>query len=178
MDLENTAEDPLSRGMLPESTYRVEGIDPSVSTRDIVRCLSGLFDHTGRRINFEIVWVDDTTFLVAASYRAPPIQRPASPAEEGEVSDERAEVAGRPVVEDNSAEVLKEHGQLIFNQLRGRFQTESIMTLDEHWKLMGNAGKGEEPSFLSRVLSIFRLGRKRKVDGEGEQSAAKRRRTS
>ena len=172
------AEDPLSRGMLPESTYRVEGIDPSVSTRDIVRCLSGLFDHYGRRVNFEIVWIDDTTFLVAASYRAPPVRRPASPAEEGEVSDERAEAARRPVVEDNSASILNEHGQLILNQLRGRFSNENIMTLEEHLKVSGNPGKEEPRSFLSRVLSLFGMDRKRKADGEGVQSAPKRRRTN
>ena len=34
--------DPLSRGMIATAAFRVSGFDPSVSTRDIVRCLSGL----------------------------------------------------------------------------------------------------------------------------------------
>jgi poly(A)-specific ribonuclease len=70
MDLEQpTSGDPLSRGMLPDCTYRVADIDPSISTRDIVRCLQSLTDDSGRTVNFEIVWVDDTTFLVAANYK-------------------------------------------------------------------------------------------------------------
>lgn len=67
MDLEQL-DDPLSRGMLPETTFRVAGIDPSVSTRDIVRCLANLQDADNRRVNFEVIWLDDTSFLVATSF--------------------------------------------------------------------------------------------------------------
>ena len=58
--------DPLSRGMSANSTYRVVGSDPSVTTRDIIRCLSNLNTEGNARVHFEIVWVDDTCFLVAA----------------------------------------------------------------------------------------------------------------
>ena len=63
VDLENPTGDPLSQGMSPPSTFRVSGSDPSVTTSDIVRCLANLTD-TER--HFEIVWVDDCTFMVAA----------------------------------------------------------------------------------------------------------------
>jgi poly(A)-specific ribonuclease len=65
VDLEE-AVDPLSRGMSAATTFRVGGSDPSVTTRDIVRCLTNLSNDDSVRVHFEIVWVDDTTFLVAA----------------------------------------------------------------------------------------------------------------
>jgi hypothetical protein len=67
IDLEIPESDPLGRGMSPESTFRVSGIDPSVNTREIVKCITGLTDSQDQRINFEIIWVDDSTFLVAAT---------------------------------------------------------------------------------------------------------------
>ena len=73
IDLESPlSSDPLQKHMSLESTYRVSNMDPTVTTRDIVRCLSGLIDQQGRRVNFEIIWVDDTTVLVAATLRHPP----------------------------------------------------------------------------------------------------------
>ena len=65
MDLEKKR-DPLCKGMDERSAFRVSGFDPSVATRDIVATLSGLIDQNGNRVNFEIVWLDDTTFIVAA----------------------------------------------------------------------------------------------------------------
>jgi CAF1 family ribonuclease len=62
IDLEEV-DDPLSRGLSAATTYRVEGSDPSVTTRDIVRCMT---ESGSVPVKFEIVWVDDTTFLVAA----------------------------------------------------------------------------------------------------------------
>jgi hypothetical protein len=60
----------------------VADIDPSVSTKTLSGA-SGMTDDSGRTVNFEIVWVDDTTFLVAANYK----QDESTPAEveEGEV---------------------------------------------------------------------------------------------
>jgi hypothetical protein len=66
IDMESPTSDPLGRGMSPRSTFRVAGMDPSVTTRDIVRCLTGLVDSQGQRVNFEIIWIDATTFLVGA----------------------------------------------------------------------------------------------------------------
>jgi hypothetical protein len=66
IDLENPSLDPLHRGLSATSTYLVAGIDPSINTSDIVRCLSNLTDSQEHRVHFEIVWVDDQTFMVAA----------------------------------------------------------------------------------------------------------------
>ena len=44
-----------------------QDIEASISTRDIVRCLTGLSDSNGARVNFEIIWIDDTTFLAGAT---------------------------------------------------------------------------------------------------------------
>jgi hypothetical protein len=145
MDLEDAAYDPLSRGMLPEFTYRVSRIDPLVSTRDIIRCLSDLFDSQSRRVNFEIIWIDDTTFLVAASYR--PLPPP--PAEDGEV------VA--PADTDETTRVLQEHGPIIFEVLRNRFKHETILTLAEHLdslKIVEDE-PAESPSIFSKIWDLF-----------------------
>jgi len=66
IDLDDPSEDPLRRGLSPTSTYRICGIDPAITTGDIVRCLSNIVDEVQRQVHFEIVWVDDRTFLVAA----------------------------------------------------------------------------------------------------------------
>mmetsp|Transcript_35305 Transcript_35305/g.85630 ORF Transcript_35305/g.85630 Transcript_35305/m.85630 type:complete len:666 (-) Transcript_35305:2327-4324(-) len=66
IDLESPGSDPMGNGMSRESTYRVAGINSSVSTRDIVRCLTGLNDSDGGRVNYEIIWIDDTSFLAGA----------------------------------------------------------------------------------------------------------------
>ncbi|GAX16658.1 poly(A)-specific ribonuclease [Fistulifera solaris] len=145
MDLEDAAYDPLSRGMLPEFTYRVSRIDPLVSTRDIIRCLSDLFDSQSRRVNFEIIWIDDTTFLVAASYRPPP----PSPAEDGEVIAH--------VDPDETTRVLQEHGPIIFEVLRNRFKHETILTLAEHLDSLKNADEelAESQSIWSKIWDLF-----------------------
>ncbi|CAJ1945089.1 unnamed protein product [Cylindrotheca closterium] len=66
IDLESPGSDPMVNGMSRESTYRVAGIDSSVTTRDIMRCLTGLNDSDGVRVNYEIIWIDDTSFLAGA----------------------------------------------------------------------------------------------------------------
>jgi hypothetical protein len=68
IDLENPSSDPLHRGLSATSTYLVASIDPSINTSDIVRCLSNLTDSQEHRVHFEIVWVDDQTFMVAARH--------------------------------------------------------------------------------------------------------------
>jgi hypothetical protein len=46
----------------------VAGIDPAITTLDIVRCLSNIMDMAERRVHFEIVWMDDQTFMVAPQH--------------------------------------------------------------------------------------------------------------
>lgn len=70
IDLEDPKDDPFRRGLSPSSTTRVSGIDPAVTTQDIVRCLSNLTDPAERRIQFEVVWVDGTCFMVAARHNS------------------------------------------------------------------------------------------------------------
>jgi len=100
IDFESPVSDPLGRGMSHESTFRIANIDPSVSSRDIVNCLSSLVDSNNHRVNFDVIWIDDTTFLVGAqivSFRD---------------SDERFE----------------EHGGLLLEALKGRFNKTEIIT--------------------------------------------------
>jgi hypothetical protein len=73
-DLENPFLDPLRCGLSTGSTYRVAGIDPAITTLDIVRCLSNKMDTAERRVHFEIVWMDDQTFMVAARHASGNVQ--------------------------------------------------------------------------------------------------------
>lgn len=131
MDMENPESDPLSRGMLPETTFRISGFDPSVTTRTIVQCLSDLLGSNGERVNFELLWVDETTFLIATK----------GPGE------------GR----SDDALVLHEHGQLIFERLRNRFSNETIISLDEHLKSLeqvNESNDGGDGSWKSHIYAF------------------------
>ena len=102
IDFESPESDPLGRGMSHQSTFRVAKIDPSVSSRDIVSCLSGLVDSNNQRVNFDVIWVDDTTFLVGAQI----------------------------VSLHESDERFKEHGGLLLEALKSRFnRTETVTPL-------------------------------------------------
>jgi DNA polymerase III epsilon subunit-like protein len=169
MDLEQpTNGDPLSRGMLPDCTYRVADIDPSVSTRDIVRCVSGLTDDSGRTVNFEIVWVDDTTFLVAANYKQDEITP--TEAEEGEVVAD--------IEDDDMTAILKDHGKRILVALKVRFQkNESIISLDEHLLSFEKPAAPVKKTVMSRVWSFFGLASKKRETEEtdGPEGPARKR---
>lgn len=101
IDLESPNSDPLGRGMSLQSTFRVAGIPPSVTTRDIVRCLTGLVDSKGEIVNFELIWVDDRTFLVGAMLH--------------DCRDESK---------------FQEHGEIMLKALRDSFKEEIIQPLE------------------------------------------------
>jgi len=129
---------------------------------DIVRCLSGITDALDREINFEIVWIDDTTFLVAASVR-------------GRGTDETM---------DEMDSILREHGNLIHLALRQRFPSESIIVLETHLRAIeaarSKSNQVAKQSWMDRTLSFFGLRSKKREadDGEIESHANKRRRVS
>jgi hypothetical protein len=146
MDLEEPRanRDPMSRGMTPASTYRVSGFDKSLTTHDIVRCLSGLTDSIGRTVNFDIVWIDDSTFLVAASYRITS-------------SDQNTS-------NDALNAVLKDHGQIIHRALRKKFQNEKIIVFEDHVRELDVNSKAiteQNISWLDHFLSMLGLMRKK-----------------
>jgi hypothetical protein len=79
------------------ATFRVSGIEPTVNSRDILNCLVGLSDRRNERVVFDVIWVNDTSFLVAA------------------------------VCASESEETFKEHGRLLLDALKRRFnQGETI----------------------------------------------------
>mmetsp|Transcript_7786 Transcript_7786/g.8922 ORF Transcript_7786/g.8922 Transcript_7786/m.8922 type:complete len:634 (+) Transcript_7786:342-2243(+) len=100
-------EDPLSRGMHINTTFCVSGSDASISTRDIVQCLASLTaapTAEGGGLHFEIIWVNDTTFFVAA----------------------------REDEEERNLERLQHHGKLIHEALCARFTTSKIVCLRDY----------------------------------------------
>jgi hypothetical protein len=68
IDLEAPTHDPLARGMSRSSIFRVDGIDSSVTTRDIVRSLSGLTDSMAQSVSYELIWINDVRFVVGAMH--------------------------------------------------------------------------------------------------------------
>lgn len=177
LDLEELGveSDPLQHGMSLNSSFRVSGIDPSISTRDIVRCMNDLIDSDGRRVNFDIVWVDDTTFIVAARFIS----------SEGNAA---ATAAG------GDTDILREHGQMINRALRNRFHREEIESLEEYFykermqkttsATYGGGVEEESPGWIDRLLTMVGI-KKRKAtvhddtnNGGTSQPALKRRRQS
>lgn len=165
MDLEDVRmnRDPLSRGMVPEYTYRVAGIDKAVATRDIVRCLAGLVDESNTPVNFEIIWIDDTTFLVAVSSR-------------------NAMVDMR-ILADEREKVLREHGSILLSALRNRFnKDETIVLLESHLSGLVTRNIGDRLfsktnlSWIDWILSGFGLTRKLDAIEGAEGPSTKRRR--
>lgn len=105
-------QDPLNRQMSYSTTYCVSGINFPIHTRDIARSLMNVADScsadetteettTVRRVSFEIIWVDDTTVLVAT--RCPPQRR----------------------------DLLSRHGDLILTELKRRFTHQTISSLQD-----------------------------------------------
>ena len=140
IDLESPMSDPLGKGLSPLSTFRVSDIDPSVSSRDIISCLSGLTDSQNKRVNFDLIWVDDTTFLVGAQLI------------EFHYDEKR----------------FKEHGKIVLNALKSRFHKGEIIVplvppatkeptknLWNLWGLLGSSSSGndeeERPNKRRRV---------------------------
>lgn len=171
LDLEEleVESDPLQHGMSLNTSYRVSGIDPSISTRDIVRCMNDLFDSNGRRVNFDIVWVDDTTFIVAARF-----------------TSSEGNAASTAFGGDNG--ILRNHGNLIYRALRNRFQREEIHSLEEYFynermqqlaaTTAWGGGEARSPSWIGRLLEMVGI-KKRKatvnLDGTNQPTPKRQR---
>jgi hypothetical protein len=178
MDLEESRDDrdPMSRGMLPEFTYRVADIDKAVSTRDIVRCLAGTMDTSGRQVNFEIVWIEDTTFLVAASSRHMLTNAGADSINDDDDND--AEMA-RMLKEH---EMLREHGALLLTALRNRFSHKERITVLEDYLAHVATGSGgkkvgqkQKRTWIEWMLSSLGLASESR-EGSTESYTGKRQR--
>jgi hypothetical protein len=117
--------------MSPSTTFRVSGIDPSVNTRDILWALSGVssipeFWADGavpeRRVTiFELIWIDDSTFLVAT--RSPP---------------------DSTIPGDQLTAALKRQGDLVFAALKERYKEQEVISLEEYSTRMLATTTGDE----------------------------------
>lgn len=150
IDLESPYSDPLGNGMSTISTFQVGGIDATVSTRDIVRCLTGMSNSRGDRVNYEIIWIDDTSFLAGAML--PNCQ------------DERQ---------------FRDHGKIVLQALRDTFSNgETITSLEEStatsgergdkqssgvWNLWGILGKTKKRSALIEAEAAGRANKRRRM---------------
>lgn len=164
IDLETEGGDPLCRGMIPESVFRISNFDPSVTTRTVIQCLSDVVDRRYQSVNFELYWCNDTTFLVAASRKPFPRTSP-------EIT------------------ILREHGSLILEALKRRFPTEEIVSWVDYTAMQEADNPKEADHWSSRIGQFLKglLGwpmdksiatRKREVDTseEADLPHAKRRR--
>jgi hypothetical protein len=126
IDLEASTYDPLARGMSRSSMFRVDGIDSSVTTRDIAQSLSALKDAMGQSVSYEIVWINNVRFLVGAMNLS---------------------------LESRSHQ---EHGKLIFQAMKSRFphaRVDPFTKIDEEdvpepgiWNLWGLLAGGKKRS--------------------------------
>jgi hypothetical protein len=150
IDLELPVSDSLGNGMSAVSTFRVAGIDASVSTRDIIRCLTGQSDSRGNRVNFEIIWIDETTFL-----------------------------AGPMLPNCRDDRLFQEHGRIVLQALSETFRKgetivslqESTMTRDEKyekksssvWNLWGMLGKTKKRAASKEEEESGRANKRRRI---------------
>eukprot|EP00980_Cylindrotheca_fusiformis_P001724 scaffold397_cov111-Cylindrotheca_fusiformis.AAC.2 len=151
IDLESPHSDPLGRGMSLASTFSVADIDPSVSTRDIVRCLTGMSDSRGDRVNFEIIWVDDTSFLAGAML----------PNCQGDHQDELR---------------FREHGKIVLKALRDTFNNgEKITSMEELAATKYEVAEKQSSGSIWNLWGIF-LGKakERGATTEEEEPVAER----
>jgi poly(A)-specific ribonuclease len=171
LDLENTV-DPLAVGMTPGATFRVAGIHPSITTRDIVSPLNNLVDEHEQPVNFDLVWVDDTTFIVATRYR------PSSEATMGSLVS-ASETIPTSDLDVEWKTILEEHGQLVRGVLEARFGAEYVSTLGEYLKLQekmtgSDATRGRLTRFLE-FIGLKRNTRERATDEGGSSTKRQRR---
>ena len=111
-------QDRLMCGMSPESVFRVTMTEPSLKTHDIARCLSGHFDRRMEEIKYEIIWVNDRTWVVGASRKSAHL--------------------GDQSLEDDEA-LLGEHGEIILRVLNHKYPQGSI----ERWSNFVEKNKDE-----------------------------------
>jgi len=133
IDLENEHGDDLSKGMLPETTFRVSGIEPSIKTRDIMVAIRSGLDRelatgsgSAERPSFDIVWIDDVTFMVATR----------SPNDGSEM--------GSFLISNDRTEIIQRHGKVIESVLRKVYANQTVISLKEHLEKRSNAGGGSE----------------------------------
>jgi hypothetical protein len=142
--------DPMKSGFTIDTTFRVNGIDKDTGTRDIVRNLQGMHDQQGNVVNYEIIWVDDATFMVAACCKS------ADPFQDLEP-------------------VLRAHGEIVFTRLKAIFRRQKVQPLQSYYAEQQSGGG----SWMSGFLTALGFGMKRSFDGlESPQDGKKRARRS
>lgn len=136
IDLENHGSDTLSRGLNLSTTFVVLGIDSSVYTRDIVRVLMVVRDpendsgEGGGQVGYEIVWINEKSFMVATK----------SPG----YGTNRVLASTDTHSDDIIQSTLTRHGALIRQALERRFPTQTIVTLEEYYRTGEKGEKNEE----------------------------------
>jgi hypothetical protein len=140
----NDNNDPLCAGTMEESVFRLSGLDPSVTTRTIINCLTNVVDRKLERINFEIIWIDDRTLIIVASrkHMQPPWHLTG--------------LFERHAATQEEQDLLMEHGDLILHHLQTRFPQQTILKWPEYLQQLDEqqqqqqaaAGKGSETSSL------------------------------
>jgi poly(A)-specific ribonuclease len=173
------SQDPLNRGMIAKSLFRISDCDPTATTRAIAQCISGLLDTRLERVTYEIIWVDSSTFLVGAIRESTSSILPSAvqqPADNSALSEEA---------------ILREHGDIIFRALRNRFKVETIERWDDYIHkirraetAVGSSNRG----LLARASHFFwsalgwstddggGKGKKRESQSDSSSPTAKRRR--
>ena len=158
-------DDPFSQPVGASSIFRVKLMDSSVDTRDINRALMHLTDENGEKVDYDIIWIDNQTFMVKTLCRDIP----------------RVDLILYPRMNEEKLNFLKKNGALIRSALETRFPSKSILTLQEYQSRQKN--NPSETSFLSGLFSFFVYNGDKRNEADqfdhsvGEQRSRKRRRT-
>lgn len=172
IDVEEDSNDPLQSGMLPESTFRVTGIDPAVSTRDIIRVLSPI-TYDGVRVQYEIIWIDDTTFLVAVSFRQGMLGITGGGPQQQQQQHPPPDLA-------TARQIIRQQGAVVERALGARFISDNVVSLKDHLKKMEESRQQQKedasPSVLARLAGLFGFGKRKSTEEEADSPQTKRRR--
>jgi CAF1 family ribonuclease len=122
--------DPMKHGVAVESTFRVEGIDKTTDNQEIERNLLGMSDAQGRVVNYEIIWVDDATFMVTAY-----------------VKDIDPFLDIGPI--------LREHGEIVYGRLKSTFRQQKVSPLLTYYSQQQQSGG----SWMDGILAVLGLQR-------------------
>jgi hypothetical protein len=144
--------DPLKRGLHPSCTFRVMGIDAAVSTRDIHGALK--VENGEPRHTYEVIWVDDSTFMVAV--KATNVWIPLDFQLKSPADDTHTDGIVQDSDVSSDAMLLQQHcdmARTVKQALQRRFGDENIVAMDEYWEQHGMSPSGMGTAAASSASS-------------------------
>ena len=105
-----------------------------ISTNHIVRCMNHVMDTNGNPINYEILWINDTSFFVAVTVLLMPTTDEANTTSGVAGMGSQQQLMSPLYLEDlkiQERNMFHEHGQVALRALKHRFPLAKIESIEE-----------------------------------------------